>query len=115
MTAVTERDPTRTDARLAFSHALRDIAGAVDADPDFPVPVYPTISVNIRGANDATEAAEVFRAAAAMGVEPVWNDENTHLSADRQFGPVTYHVYMVTQFAMDRYHAETTYRGAVKP
>lgn len=90
--------------RDAFALALRQVADKVCDNPDWPVDRYPRIDVSAAAADEGG-VEEVDRAAAAMGVEPRWNDGHTHYTAEVKVGPFHYRIAAITSASMDEYYA----------
>lgn len=90
--------------RDAFALALRQIADKVCDDSDWPVDRYPRFDISAAAA-DAGGVEEVDRAAAAMNVEPRWNDSHTHYAAEVKVGPIHYRICAITSGHMDEYYA----------
>jgi hypothetical protein len=100
---VTEQE---REHRLAFALALRMIADKVCDNDDWPVEVYPQITVCAARADEGG-VEEVDRAAAAMGVEPEWNEARTHYTATVMVGPITCSTVAITSGHMKDYKAST--------
>jgi hypothetical protein len=106
---------TDTAKRDAFITGLRDLADYLSTHPGVPVPVYRgEISVCCADEADYGGSDEVNAAADALAATVSIDDNGTH-STRRSFGPVQYKVFAVSSEAMDRYYAETSYHGCVKP
>lgn len=103
-----------TDRRQAVIDGLGELAAFLKEHPDVPVHSSVTITFFPRG-TDEEERAEVDRVAAILGVTPTVNDRDTHYTAERKFGGVTYQAAAITSDAMRRWDAERSYAGNVEP
>jgi hypothetical protein len=107
---------TNPDTRKAYITALRELADYLSANPDLPVPQYgSTASVHADSA-DHGGRDQVDRIAAQLGT-PV---EDTLTSAGyyqvkRDFGPIEYVAYAVSDATKARNQASASYWGCVTP
>ncbi|MEV4846105.1 hypothetical protein AB0K20_23170 [Micromonospora matsumotoense] len=98
------------DERAARIAGLRELADALEANPDLPLPDH-RIQHCVLVDDDEAGQAEVMRAAELLGVEATVDGGSAN--ASRKFDGVTYEVFHVgTQF-MAEYDALMSYRGAV--
>lgn len=90
--------------RDAFALALRAIADKVCDNPDWPVELYPKIHVSASRAEKGG-IEEVDRAAAAFGVQPHWEANGNHYTAETKVGPIKVSITAIKSEHMTQYNA----------
>lgn len=79
------------DDRTAMVKGLRELADFLDGHPDVPVPRRIDVQLSTWGEAMAERMDSVDHFALAAGVRPDWvNDEKTHYTAMRKFGPLEF-------------------------
>jgi hypothetical protein len=109
------RETTDQAAREAFITGLRNLADFLDAHWDVPVPRYGT-RIQLHAERDDDGRTEVDQFARQLGTFA--DDQLTrhgHYEAGKKFGPIDYRMIHITEAAMDKWHATTSYDGAVTP
>lgn len=106
---------TDSNERQAVIDGLGELATFLKEHPDAPVHSNVTITFFPCGNDDEAERAEVDRIAAILGVTSTANDRDTHYTAERSFGGVTYQAAAIRSDAMRRWDAERSYADAVQP
>ena len=107
---------TDADHRQAFITGLRDLADYLASHPAVPVPQYGTEILLSTDSTDEGGCAQVDHFARQLGVTPEDDiDRSGHYGAARSFGPIGYRITAISDHAMARYHAETSYIGCVTP
>jgi hypothetical protein len=103
-------------ARQALITGLRDLADYLDTHPAVPVPAYGTeIYLNAASTDDGG-CAQVDWFARQLGVPvPASISYSGHYEAARRFGPVGYRMVAISDDAMARHYALSSYSGAVTP
>jgi hypothetical protein len=99
------------DAREAFITGLYQLADYLAENAGIPVPGYgTTILVPLDRQDDGGRADIDY----VVG-EYLWpvRDEDGCYETHRDFGPVGYKIYALTNAHMDRYYAQNSYRGSV--
>jgi hypothetical protein len=107
---------THSHYRQAFITGLRDLAWYLASHPAVPVPRYGTEILLSADSTDDDGCAQVDHFGRQLGVTP--EDDLAQCgrySAVRSFGPVGYRMTAISEHAMARYHAETSYTGCVTP
>jgi lipopolysaccharide biosynthesis protein len=87
---------------------LRELADALDAFPDLPVPKVVDINYYPRKKNDAANLAEIKRIAKVLGVKPRIDRNAEHIRAVQRFSGVIYRAVTVTQQAKARWEEMKT-------
>lgn len=107
---------TDPETRAGFVAGLLDLACFLEAHPDVPVPQHGTriLPCTDDGSGDTRRAVDEFAALTGVAVDDTW-EARGHYHATRAFGTVEYHVYTVSNEAMARHHAESSYHGCVQP
>jgi hypothetical protein len=107
---------TDPGTRQAFITGLRDLADYLDQHPAVPVPAYGTeIYLNASSTDDGG-CAQVAHFARQLGVPvPHGISYSGHYEAARRFGPVGYRMLAISDDAMARHYALSSYSGAVTP
>ena len=107
---------TTPDARRAFITGLRDLADYLDRHPAVAIPEHGTEILLSAASADDGGCAQVDRFARQLGV-PVENSlaHSGHYRAARSFGPVGYRIVAISDHAMARHYAYSSYSGAVTP
>ncbi|MFI2663687.1 hypothetical protein [Micromonospora carbonacea] len=100
------------DRRAEVIAGLRELANALEANPELPLPGY-RVQHCVLAADDATGQAEVARAAELLGIEMTTVGGST--IAEQQFGGVTYEVFYVSRQRIADHDALMSYRGTVVP
>ncbi|MER7164531.1 hypothetical protein ABT336_00410 [Micromonospora sp. NPDC000207] len=100
------------DERAALIAGLRELAAALEANPELPLPGA-KITRCVLLDDDAAGQAEVARAAELLGTEVV--SDNGSANTTRKFGGLTYEVFYVSRQRVDDYDALMSYRGVVVP
>jgi hypothetical protein len=105
-----------TDPRWAFITGLRDLADYLAAHPAVPIPEHGADIIVHAPSTDDGGCAQVDRIARQLGV-PVENElaYSGHYRAARSFGPVGYRIVAISDAAMARHYAYSSYSGAVTP
>ena len=106
---------TDPDTRKAYISALRELADYLTANPAVPVPSWGSASVRTDRPADGG-CGQVDHIAALLGV-PV-EDSLTgtgYYQAKRDFGPIEYVAWTVTDATIARNQAATSYWGCVTP
>ena len=107
---------TDLDHRQAFITGLRDLADYLASHPAVPVPRYGTEILLSAASTDDGGCAQVDRFARQLGVTPEGDlDRCGHYGAVRCFGPIGYRMTAISDHALARYQAETSYIGCVSP
>jgi hypothetical protein len=102
--------------RQALITGLRDLADYLDQHPAVPVPKYGTEIYLGASSTDDGGCAQVAQFARQLGVPvPKSISYSGHYEAARQFGPVGYRMVAISDDAMARHYAYTSYSGAVTP
>ena len=104
------------NVRQPFVTGLRDLADYLAAHPAVPVPEHGTEILLHAASTDDGGCAQVDRFARQLGVR-VENGlaYDGHYRAARCFGPVGYRMTAISDAAMARHYAYTSYSGAVTP
>ena len=107
---------TDTATRQAFITGLRDLADYLDQYPAVAIPAYGTDILLSANSADDGGCAQIDHFARQLGV-PVENSlaYSGHYAAARSFGPVGYRMVAISDAAMARHYAYTSYSGAVTP
>lgn len=102
--------------RQAFITGLRDLADYLVTHPAVPVPDHGTEILLCTASADDGGCAQIDRFARQLGV-PVENElaYSGHYGAARSFGPVGYRMTAISDAAMARHYAYSSYSGAVTP
>ncbi|MEU6387644.1 hypothetical protein ABZ847_29270 [Streptomyces bauhiniae] len=100
------------DERAARIAGLRELAAALEANPDLPLPDH-RIQHCVLADNDAAGLAKVTRAAELLGTELVVTDGSAN--TERKFDKITYEVFYVSRQRAADWSALTSYSGAVTP
>ena len=105
--------PTDPDARDAFITGLYQLADYLAEHPGIPVPEHGTTILVPLDRQDDGGRADIDYVAA----EYLWpaRDKDGCYETHRDFGPVGYNIYSLTNAHMDRYHAQNSYWGSVIP
>jgi len=105
-----------TDARHAFITGLRDLADYLDRHPAVAIPAHGTEILLSAASADNGGCAQVDRFARQLGVH-VENElaYSGHYRAGRSFGPVGYRMTAISDHAMARHLAWSTYSASVTP
>jgi hypothetical protein len=107
---------TDPGTRQALITGLRDLADYLDRHPAVPVPKYGTEVYLTASSTDDGGCAQVAQFARQLGVPvPQGISYSGHYEAARQFGPVGYRMVAISDDAMARHYAYTSYSGAVTP
>jgi hypothetical protein len=107
---------TDFDHRQAFITGLQNLACYLASHPAVPVPRYGTEILLSAASTDDGGCAQVDRFARQLGVTPDDDlDRSGHYGAVRSFGPIGYRMTAISDHALARYHAETSYIGCVSP
>ena len=107
---------TDTATRQAFITGLRDLADYLARHPAIPVPAYGTEIHLCAASTDDGGCAQVAQFARQLGVPvPKSISYSGHYEAARSFGPVGYRMVAISDDAMARHYAYTSYSGAVTP
>jgi hypothetical protein len=107
---------TGPDYRQAFITGLRDLASYLASHPTVPVPPYGTEILLSASSTDDGGCAQVDRFARQLGVTPEDDLASSgHYAAARSFGPVGYRMTAISDHAMARFRAASTYHGCVTP
>jgi hypothetical protein len=102
--------------RRAFITGLRALADYLDQHPAVPVPTYGTEIYLSAASTDDGGCAQVDWFARQLGVPvPKGISYSGHYEAARRFGPVGYRMIAISDDAMARHHALSSYSGAVTP
>jgi hypothetical protein len=102
--------------RQAFITGLRDLASYLDAHPVVPVPRYGAEIYLCASSTDDGGCAQVSQFARQLGIAaPTSVSYSGHFEAARYFGPVGYRMLAISDAAMARHYAETSYAGSVTP
>jgi hypothetical protein len=101
--------------RTAYISALRELADYLTANPAIPVPSSGTASVRVNDPADGG-CGQVDRIAELLGT-PVEDGltSSGYYQTKRNFGPVEYVAWTVTDMAVARNQAHNTYWGCVTP
>jgi hypothetical protein len=107
---------THSQYRQAFITGLRNLADYLDQHPAVPVPAYGTEILLSADSTDNGGCAQVDHFARQLGIT-VEDDlaDSGHYRAVRSFGPVGYRMAAISDHAMARHHAESSYTGCVTP
>jgi hypothetical protein len=107
---------TDPETRQALITGLRDLADYLEKHPAVPVPTYGTEIYLTASSTDDGGCAQVAQFARQLGVPvPTSISYSGHYEAARQFGPVGYRMVAISDDAMARHYAYTSYSGAVTP
>ena len=107
---------TDSATRQAFITGLRDLADYLDQHPAVPVPKYGTEVYLSASSTDDGGCAQVDQFARQLGITPPTRiSYSGHYEAARSFGPVSYRMVAISDDAMARHHAHSSYRGAITP
>ena len=102
--------------RQAFITGLRDLADYLDQHPAIPVPRYGTEVYLSASSTDDGGCAQVRHFARQLGIAaPATISHSGHYEAARSFGPVSYRMTAISDDAMARHHAHSSYHGAITP
>lgn len=102
-------------ARAELVAGLRRLADLLAERHDLPVDAGIRASTYPVGTDDE-QYAEVDRIARALSVDATWNDARTHYRVMYHLGgQVYYQALHITEEAMARHRASTSYLGAVTP
>ena len=107
---------SHSNYRQAFITGLRNLADYLASHPAVPVPRYGTEILLFADSTDDGGCAQVDHFARQLGVTP--DDDlarSGHYGAARSFGPIGYRMTAISDHAVARYHAESTYRGCITP
>jgi len=107
---------TDPETRQALITGLRELAGYLDQHPAVPVPKYGTEVYLVASSTDDGGCAQVAHFARQLGVPvPKSISYSGHYEAACQFGPVGYRMVAISDDAMARHYAYSSYSGAVTP
>ena len=107
---------TDPSTRQAFITGLRDLVDYLDRHPAVPVPTYGTEVYLSAASTDDGGCAQVRHFARQLGITPPTAvSYSGHYEAVRCFGPVGYRMLAISDAAMARYHAASSYYVAVTP
>jgi len=102
--------------RQAFITGLRDLASYLDQHPAVPVPKYGTQIDLCAVSTDDGGCAQVAQFARQLGIAPPRSISHSgHYEAARAFGPVGYRMVAISDDAMARHYAYSSYSGCVTP
>jgi hypothetical protein len=105
MSSTATEDRVWSQTRTDVIAGLRALANALEDEPRLPVP---TLIQTV-----APDEATVRRAARAYDA-PV-TERNGHTSTGVRFGPVSLHIFHVSDDRMAQWHRDTSYHGSVQP
>jgi lipopolysaccharide biosynthesis protein len=94
---------------------LRQLADALDANHDLPVPHVVDINYYPRNRSDAANLAEILRIARLLGVKARIDRDAEHFRAVQRFSGVVYRAVAITQQAKTRWKEMQTARAATQP
>jgi hypothetical protein len=107
---------TDPETRQALIAGLRALADYLDQHPAVPVPKYGTEIYLSASSTDDGGCAQVAQFARQLGVPvPKGISYSGHYEAARRFGPVGYRMVAISDAAMARHYAYSSYSGAVTP
>lgn len=108
--------PTNPHQRQAFITGLRDLAAYLASHPAVPIPAHGTEILLSAPSTDDGGCAQVDHFARQLGITP--DDDTAHSGHYRAicfFGPVGYKMTAISDHAMARYHAHSSYIGSITP
>lgn len=109
-----EPDGRAAAGRAALIAGFHELAEFLEANPDVPAPSWADICLFPHG-TDADQIAEVDHVAGQLGVEATWNDNHSHYTACRRFGPVELKMVAISEESYRAWEALMSYSSAVQP